>query len=99
MALPWLGGKLELQLLAYTTATATRDLSRVCDLHHSSQQHRIFNPLSEARDQTCVLMDASYICFREPRWELLSLQFRLLSVPHISGLEQCLFVTGLFHLT
>ena len=28
--------KLELQLLAYTTATATWDLSYVCDLHHSS---------------------------------------------------------------
>ena len=27
----------ELQLSAYTTATATRDLSCICDLHHSSQ--------------------------------------------------------------
>ena len=35
-----------------------------CDLHHSSQQHRILNPLSEARDQTYVLTDASQICFR-----------------------------------
>ena len=33
------------------------DLSRICDLHQSSQQRRILNPLSEARDQTCVLMD------------------------------------------
>ena len=32
------------------------DPSSVCDLHHSSQQHRILNPPSEARDQTCVLM-------------------------------------------
>ena len=29
-----------------------QDLSRVCDLHHSSQQHRVINPLSKGRDQT-----------------------------------------------
>ena len=28
------------------------DLSRVCDLHHSSWQRRILHLLSEARDQT-----------------------------------------------
>ena len=50
MELPRLGVKSELQLLAYTTATATRDPSCVCDLHHSSQQCRILNPLSKARD-------------------------------------------------
>ena len=38
MEVPRLGGKSELQLEAYTTATAMPDLSRVCDLHHSSQQ-------------------------------------------------------------
>ena len=31
-----LGVKCELQLPAYTTATATPDLSHICDLHHSS---------------------------------------------------------------
>ena len=30
--------------------TATPDPSRVCDLHHSSGQCQILNPLSEARD-------------------------------------------------
>ena len=35
---------------AYTRATATQDLSRVCDLHHSSRQRQIINPLSKARD-------------------------------------------------
>ena len=44
-------------MLAYATTTATRDLSSVCDLHHSSWQHRILNPLSEAGERTCVLMD------------------------------------------
>ena len=41
---------LELQLLTYTTGTATQDLTCVCDLHHSSWQRWILNPLSEARD-------------------------------------------------
>ena len=46
---PRLGVKLELQMLAYTTAPATRDLSCVCDLGHGSWQCHILNPLSEAR--------------------------------------------------
>ena len=40
----------ELQLPACATATAMSDLSRICDPHHSSRQHQIFNPLSMARD-------------------------------------------------
>ena len=47
--------------LADVTATATTDPSRVCNLHHSSQQCQILNPGSEARDQTRVLMDSSQI--------------------------------------
>ena len=35
----------------------------VCDLHHSSLPRRIPYPLSEARDQTSILMDTSRICF------------------------------------
>ena len=50
MEVPRLGVKSELQLPAYATATATRDQSPVCDLHHSSQQCWILNPLKEARD-------------------------------------------------
>ena len=37
----------------------TQDPSFICNLHHSSQQRLILNPLSEARDRTCVLMDTS----------------------------------------
>ena len=48
MEVPRLGVELELQLQAYTTAIARRDLSHVCDLYHSSQQHQILNPLSKA---------------------------------------------------
>ena len=58
-----LGVELELQLLASATATATPGLSRVLDRHHSSQQHRILNPLSKARDRTRILMVPSRICF------------------------------------
>ena len=59
-----LGVESELQLLASATATTMQHLSRVCDLHHSSQQHRIPNPPSKARDQTCNLMVPSWIHFR-----------------------------------
>ena len=40
----------ESELLTYTTATATQDPSHICDLHQSSRQHQILNPLSKARD-------------------------------------------------
>ena len=63
MEVPRLGVKLEPQLLAYTTATTTRDPSHVFDLHHSSQQWWIPNPLSKSRDQTCILMDTNWISF------------------------------------
>ena len=41
MEVPTLGGELELQLLAYTTATATQDPGCICDLCHSLWQHQI----------------------------------------------------------
>ena len=57
MEVPRLGVKSELQLLAYARATAMQDLSCICDLHRSLQQHQIPNPLSEARDQTHIFTD------------------------------------------
>ena len=63
MEVPRLGVELELQLQAYTIATAKWDLSHVCDLHHGSQQGQIHNPLSKARNQTHILMDTSWIRF------------------------------------
>ena len=45
----------------YATAMATWDPSCVCNLHHSSRQCWIFNPLSEAREWTYILMDASWV--------------------------------------
>ena len=52
-----LGVELEPHLQAYTTATATRDPSCICDLHCSLLQHGILIPLSEASDQTLILTD------------------------------------------
>ena len=63
MEVPRLEVELELQLPIYATATVTPDPSRVCDLHHSSCQHQILNPLTEARDQTCILIAASGVCY------------------------------------
>ena len=61
MEVPRLGDDSELQLLAYSTATATPDLSHVCDLYHSSPQCWTLNPMSEARDQTHIFMDTSQV--------------------------------------
>ena len=63
MEVPRLGVQSELQLLACITATTTRDLSHVFELHHSSGQCWIPDPLSEARDRTHVLMDTIWIRF------------------------------------
>ena len=64
MEVPGLGLKSELLPPAYTTTTATPDLSRVCHLHHNSWQCQILNPLSKGRDGTCNLKVPSRICFR-----------------------------------
>ena len=56
---PRIGVKLELKPLAYAIATTTWDLGNLC---YSSQQRWILNPLSKARDQTLILMDASQVC-------------------------------------
>ena len=51
--------------VAYTTATATQNLSSLCKLLCSSQQHQNINPPSEATDESCALTDTA-----EPQWEL-----------------------------
>ena len=65
MEVPRLGAESELQLLAYTTATAKPDPSHVCNLHRSLRQCWILNLLNEVRDQTCIL-----IVTAEPQREL-----------------------------
>ena len=61
MEVPRVGVESELQPPAYTTTIAMQNPSCICDLHHSSQQRQILNPLSEARDQTRILMDTSWV--------------------------------------
>ena len=46
-----------------TPVTATPDPSRISDLHHSSQQRQILNPLKEARNPTHNLVVPSWIHF------------------------------------
>ena len=100
---PRLGVQLELQLSAYTTATATPDPSRVCDLHHSSQQRKILNPLSEARDRTRNLVVPSRIHFHctmmgTPHGWLCSRSLHLLELLlillHLADLAQISFPRG-----
>ena len=52
-----LGAELELQLPVYTIVMGTQDPSCICDLYGSLWQCWILSPLSEARDQTRILMD------------------------------------------
>ena len=55
--------EVKLELLVYTRATAIPDPNHICDLHHSSQQRWILNPLSKARDLSHVLMYSSRLCY------------------------------------
>ena len=59
MEVPRLGVQWELQLPVSTTVTAPPDLSRVCDLDHSSRPRQIPDLLSEAKDRTHILMATS----------------------------------------
>ena len=61
MEVPRLGIKLELQLPAYTTATAMPDLSCICNLCCSLHHGWILNPLSKARDRTHIFIDKSWV--------------------------------------
>ena len=63
MELPRLGVELELQLLAYATVTAMQNLRYVCNLCHRSWQCQTLNPLSEARDQTHIFMNTSWVFY------------------------------------
>ena len=61
MQVPRLGAESQLQLPSYTTATAMPELSHVCNLHQAhGNTEWILNPLSKARNQTCILMDTSW---------------------------------------
>ena len=88
MEVPRLGVESELQLSAYTTATATWDLNDVCKLHHSLWQRWILNPMSEASDWIPILMDISQapylwaITGTSPLTLLIQTFFSLFSLSH-----------------
>ena len=75
MEVPRLRVESELQLPAYTTATATPDPSHICSLHCSSQQRQILNLMSEARDPTWSSGILVGFVSAKPEWELLSFFF------------------------
>ena len=62
MEVPGLGIEWELQLAVYTIDTVVLDSSCICDLCYSLQQCWILSPLSEARDQICILVDTLSGC-------------------------------------
>ena len=74
MVVPRLGVKLELQLLAYATATAMWDPSCICDLHHNSWQCWIPDPLRLGIEPASSWILVRFIS-TEPQWELTPLIF------------------------
>ena len=106
MEVPRLGVESELQLPAYTRAMAMPDLSHVCNLHHSSWQRWILNPLREARDGTHNLMVPSRIHFhcatmRTPQY-FLAMRFTCQFVQNVRNLQKNfsnLFIEGNLHVS
>ena len=78
-----LGDALELQLLAYTTATATPDPSRVCHLLRAMPDP---NLLSEARDRTYILMDINWVCYH---WATMGTPNRIFNICFPGGYFSC----------
>ena len=94
MEVPRLGVELEQYLPAYTIASAMPDPSHVCDLHHSSQQFQILNPLREARDQTQVLMHTRQVRYFWAMIETPSLYFWKIVLLGIEFLVNSLFISA-----
>ena len=76
MEVPMLGVDSELQLPAYTTATATWDPNHICDLATACSNTWILNPLSEVRDQAYILTEIVRFESAEPQQELLYIFFK-----------------------
>ena len=68
MEVPRLGVELELQLPAYTSATATPDLSHIWDLHHAHSNAGSLPHWARPGIEPSVLMDTSQIDFRTPEY-------------------------------
>ena len=55
----------------YTIATAMPDLSGICDLHHSSQQHQTLNPLRKTGFEPASSWILIGFITAEPQWNSL----------------------------
>ena len=60
MEVPRPGVESELQLPAYPTAIATATTKSEPRLQPIP---KLLNPMSKARDQSCILMDTSWVCY------------------------------------
>ena len=70
------GAKSELQLPVYTIATATPDLSRTCDLHHSTQGNArslIYRVRPGIKPSSSWILDR--FIYTEPQQELIKQHF------------------------
>ena len=78
MEVPRLGAESELQLLAYTTATAiaTWDPNHIFNPHHSSQQHQIPEPLRPGIELASSWILVGFIS-TAPQWEFPKILFLL----------------------
>ena len=84
MEVPRLGVQSELQPPACATTTATWDPSCICELHCSSWQCWILNPLSEARYRAHNLMVPSQIHFCCTMMGTPVLRYFFLSIPSLT---------------
>ena len=75
------GGPIGATAAGLQHTTATWDPSHIYDLHHSSWQRRILNPLNQARDQTRNLMAPSRIHFHCPMMGTPTILFFFRAVP------------------
>ena len=65
MEVPGLGVELQLQLLAYATATQKRRIQAAFATYTIAHGNTGWIPdqLSKARDRTCAFMDTSWVCY------------------------------------
>ena len=77
MEVPRLGVESELQLLASATDIATSDRSHICDLHHSSWQHWILYPPSEAGMEPASSWILVGLVAAKPQRELLQIMLHI----------------------
>ena len=89
----WLRSRVAVAL-AKADSYSNTESKPVCNLHHSSWQCRILNPLSKARDQTYILMDISQVT-TEPQQELQESKTFLKGMPLLLDLVNGAFLKAL----